>query len=1345
MLLGMVSSLLTHPSRTQAASGDLFGLPGSGAFGSSVTLLPNGNIVVTDPRFDAGAVIDVGAVYLYNGATRALISTLTGSSANDQVGSAGITVLTNGNYVVRSPFWDNGSTTDAGAVTWGSSTSGVSGAVSSSNSLVGSTASDQVGGLGIVNLSNGNYVVRSPGWDNGGATDAGAVTWGSGTTGVSGAVSSSNSLVGSTANDQVGGLGIVNLSNGNYVVRSPGWDNGGATDAGAVTWGSGTTGVSGVVSSSNSLVGSTANNLVGGLGIVNLSNDNYVVISPEWDNGGATDAGAVTWGSGTTGVSGVVSSSNSLVGSTANNLVGGLGIVNLSNGNYVVISPEWDNGSATDAGAVTWGNGLGGTVGVVSSSNSLVGSTANVQVGDGRVTALTNGNYVVRSSNWDNGSATDAGAVTWGNGTTGITGAVSSSNSLVGNTTDDRVGSSEVTALTNGNYVVRSPSWDNGSVVNAGAVTWGNGLGGTVGAVSSSNSLVGSTTNDQISSSGVTALTNGNYVVRSAGWDNGSAANAGAVTWGNGLGGTVGAVSSSNSLVGSTADDQVGGGISTLTNGNYVVRSAGWDNGSATNAGAVTWGNGLGGTVGAVSSSNSLVGSTANDLVGNIEVLPLINGNYVVRSSGWNNGSAVAAGAVTWGNGLGGTVGVVSSSNSLVGSTANDQVGNIEVLPLINGNYVVRSSLWDNGSATDAGAVTWGNGLGGTVGAVSSSNSLVGSTANDQLGNTGIFQFTGDHYVVRSVNWDNGSTINVGALSIGNSARGSVGFVTANLALVGTRAQSGNTFTAPAYNPTLGLLALGIPQENRVALVQEPTFISAALPTGQVNSAYSHTFSASGIPAPTFALHSGSVLPPGLSLSSTGVLNGVATVGGSFTFTVVASNGMPPDATQSVTLVINASPTITSTAPPAGQINSAYSHTFTATGSPTPTFSLQSGSLPPGLSLLSTGVLSGIPTTIGSFTFTVIASNGTLPNATQNVSVVINASPTITSAAPPAGQVNSAYSHSFTATGVPTPTFSLQSGSTLPPGLSLSSTGVLSGTPTVNGSFSFTVVASNGFLPNATQQVTLVIGKPPTITSAAPPAGQVNSAYSHSFTATGVPTPTFSLQSGSTLPPGLSLSSTGVLSGTPTVNGSFSFTVVASNGFLPNATQQVTLVIGKPPTITSAAPPAGQVNSAYSHSFTATGVPTPTFSLQSGSTLPPGLSLSSTGVLSGTPTANGSFSFTVVASNGFLPNATQQVTLVIGKPPTITSTAPPTGQVNSAYSHTFSATGVPTPTFSLQSGSTLPPGLSLSSTGVLSGTPTATGTFSFTVVASNGSTPNVTQQVTLIIRLRNVLVPLASR
>ncbi len=499
-------------------------------FGSQVVILNSGNIVVTSPYDDAGG-IDAGAVYLFNGLTGALISTLTGSSANERVGIGGVTALSNGNYVVRSPYWSNGVAVDAGAVTWGSGTSGVSGVLSSLNSLVGSSSSDNIGGSVIYTLSNGSYVVISHGWDNGSAVDAGAVTWGSGTSGVSGEVSSLNSLVGSTSYDYVGFGGFVALSNGNFVVRSSNWHNGSAVSAGAVTWGSGTSGVSGVVSAINSLVGSTSGDSVGNGNVHELSNGNYVVRSPYWDNGVTVDAGAVTWGSGTSGVSGIVSSSNSLVGSTYGDVVGGHGFTALSNGNYVVISQGWDNGSAVDAGAVTWGSGTSGVSGVVSSSNSLVGSASYDYAGNYGVIALSNGNYVVRSPYWDNGVTVDAGAVTWGSGTSGVSGIVSSSNSLVGSTYGDVVGGHGFTALSNGNYLANSPSWDNGSAVDAGAVTWGNGSSGVVGEVSSLNSLVGTNSGNQVGFGGVVPLSNGNYVVRSYYWDNGGATDAGAVTW----------------------------------------------------------------------------------------------------------------------------------------------------------------------------------------------------------------------------------------------------------------------------------------------------------------------------------------------------------------------------------------------------------------------------------------------------------------------------------------------------------------------------------------------------------------------------------------------------------------------------------------------------------------------------------------------------------------------------------------------------------------------------------------------------------------------------------------------
>ncbi len=87
---------LATPDTAHAADQiDLPGPDGSGSFGKTVTALPNGNIVVTDPDYDIpGGAADVGAVYLYDGATRALISMLTGSTENDKAGSDGVTVLT---------------------------------------------------------------------------------------------------------------------------------------------------------------------------------------------------------------------------------------------------------------------------------------------------------------------------------------------------------------------------------------------------------------------------------------------------------------------------------------------------------------------------------------------------------------------------------------------------------------------------------------------------------------------------------------------------------------------------------------------------------------------------------------------------------------------------------------------------------------------------------------------------------------------------------------------------------------------------------------------------------------------------------------------------------------------------------------------------------------------------------------------------------------------------------------------------------------------------------------------------------------------------------------------------
>jgi len=137
---------------------------------------------------------------------------LVGTVADDFVGTGGVYALTNGNYVVSSYAWNG----NHGAATWGDGSTGITGAVSVSNSLVGAAVGDQVSSSGVYALNSGNYVVNTYNWNSG----RGAATWGDGATGITGAVSGINSLVGIAMGDHLGSGGSTALADGNYLVRS---------------------------------------------------------------------------------------------------------------------------------------------------------------------------------------------------------------------------------------------------------------------------------------------------------------------------------------------------------------------------------------------------------------------------------------------------------------------------------------------------------------------------------------------------------------------------------------------------------------------------------------------------------------------------------------------------------------------------------------------------------------------------------------------------------------------------------------------------------------------------------------------------------------------------------------------------------------------------------------------------------------------------------------------------------------------------------------------------------------------------------------------------------------------
>jgi len=436
----------------------------------------------------------------------------------------------------------------------------------------------------------------------------------------------------------------------------------------------------------------------------------------------------------------------------------------------------------------------------------------------------------------------------------------------------------------------------------------------------------------------------------------------------------------------------------------------------------------------------------------------------------------------------------------------------------------------------------------------------------------------------------------------------------------------------------------------------------ASLPSATAGTAYNQTLTASGGTAPyTFAVSAGT-LPTGLTLSAAGVLSGTPTASGSFNFMATAtdSGGSPTSGNRAYALVV-ASPTLTlpATTLAGGTAGQAYTAAINpATGGIAPyTYTLSAGALPAGVTVNSaTGALSGTPTVAGNFNFSLTATDsttGSAGQASQSYSLSI-VSPTLTIAPPtlPAGAIGTAYSQNLSASGGTAPYSYAISAGALPGGLTLTTGGVLSGTPTVAGSFAFTVSVTDAGGFGAAQAYTLAIASPTlSIAPATLPAGIADSAYSQTLSASGGTAPYSYALSAGALPAGLNLTTAGVLSGTPTVAGSFTFTATVTDstaGVAAQASRSYTLTIASP-TLVIAPPtlPSGKVGSAYSQTLSASGGTAPYGYAVSAGTLPAGLALAANGVLSGTPTTAASSAFTVSVTDAHGFTAVQAYTVAI--------------------------------------------------------------------------------------------------
>lgn len=528
-----------------------------------------------------------------------------------------------------------------------------------------------------------------------------------------------------------------------------------------------------------------------------------------------------------------------------------------------------------------------------------------------------------------------------------------------------------------------------------------------------------------------------------------------------------------------------------------------------------------------------------------------------------------------------------------------------------------------------------------------------------------------------------------------------------------------------------------------VPAAQSQTVTPPTLPTAYVGVPYSQSFALTGGTGSYNAYLTGGGFPPGLSLDeTTAVLSGTPTAAGSYSFSITVEDRHTWDFntmnyTLNVITTVPGVPSAVSATAGDGQATVAFTAPasngganitgYTVTASPGG--STGTGSASP---IVVTGLTNGT-----AYTFTVTATNsqGTGSASAASAAVTPKAAQTITFNNPGAQNFGT------------TPTLSASSTSNLTVSLTSSTTGVC--TITSGGTLTFvsagTCTINADQAGNAAYLAATQISRSFTVNAVAPGAPAIGTATAGdgqalvSFTApafnggasitgyTVTANPGGFTVSGSSSP----IAVTGLTNGT-----AYTFTVTATNsagtGAASAASNSVTPVSSVPPTITLAPTTIANptVGVAYSQSIAAAGGAAPyTYAISAGS-LPAGLSLSSSGTVSGTPTAGGAYNFTITATDSSTgagaPFTGSRAYIVTVAAPTLVlspgSGSLPSATVGGAYSQGFTASGGTAPyTYAITSGS-VPTGLSLAANGTLSGTPTVAGSYNFTVTTKDSST-----------------------
>ncbi len=490
---------------------------------------------------------------------------------------------------------------------------------------------------------------------------------------------------------------------------------------------------------------------------------------------------------------------------------------------------------------------------------------------------------------------------------------------------------------------------------------------------------------------------------------------------------------------------------------------------------------------------------------------------------------------------------------------------------------------------------------------------------------------------------------------------------------------------------------------------KEPSIITTSIPsTGYTYEKYSGvTFNADATPAPTWSITVLSSLPPGLKINkNTGELSGTPTTKGTYNFTVKATNKIGSDTKKFKIVVKVGDPQISTKSLPKAKVGTAYSTQLTGNNLPSGSAWAATSTLPAGLTLSKTGILSGTPQRAGTFYIDVKAINKQGVQVMNNFTLNVTGTMKITTASLSDATVGEKYKITLKASGATS--YMWLARSTLPAGLTLSSKGVLSGTP-VHASDNSTIYVRvlDAYGGYTDKNFSLKITDGLAITTESLSNATVGKNYEAKLMATGATDIAWCARS--SLPPGLMLTSDGVLSGTPACTGNYTVYVRAINAYGTYVDKNLKLTVG-----------GNEKNSAQAYNMTVGKKFETSFSisfpnrsgdvtLSKSGTMPKGLSLSLIGTtvkISGTPKAAGIFRVKATLKDKAGASVYKYISLTvydnlkISTGQTLTS-----GKVGKKYSKTLKATGSDSFVWCFEGGNGLPSGLTISPSGVLSGTP----------------------------------------